>query len=676
MIRSDLSDNLLQMKKEDYDKLCQEIWDHNRRYYIDHAPIISDEEFDHLYKSLEEIEKAHPEWISPVSPTQRVGESLTEGFKTVSHRTPMLSLANTYSREEVDDFISRMHKLVEKKNLSFCCELKMDGVAISATYERGMFVQGITRGDGRKGDDVTTNMRTIPSLPLKLYGDVPNLLEVRGEVFMPIKAFEKLNAQKEKEGETLLANPRNAAAGGLKLLDPREASKRKLSVVFYSISEGSSITMISQYECHAFMQYLGLPTLDYREKCHSVNEIFEFAEKIRALRSKLSYQIDGIVIKLDDIREHIRLGTTGKNPRWAVAYKFAAEQAVTKILDIVVQVGRTGVCTPVAELEPVFVAGSTVSRATLHNQEEVTRKDIRIADIVTIEKGGDVIPKVVSVDFKHRHKESQPWKMPDECPECGTGLVKVPGEVAVRCPNAKTCPGQFLRRIVYFVSKDAMNIENLGVRIIEQLIEKGFVSRPSDIYKLTKNELYQLEGFKDKAVERLFASIEHSRKVSLAQFIKALGIKHVGIETAELLASKAGDINTLGMMTQEQLLHIEGIGNKTAEAIVSYFADPENQEEIKNLQAYGVKPQNVEVKHYTGHLFENKIFVLTGTLAHYTRSTAASLIKERGGKVTDSVSKSTDYVIAGESPGSKFDKAKNLGIRIIEEQEFKKMIDS
>ncbi|HEY4831479.1 MAG TPA: NAD-dependent DNA ligase LigA, partial [Waddliaceae bacterium] len=405
------------MKKEDYDKLCREIWDHNRHYYIEHSPIISDEEFDHLYKRFEEIEKVHPEWITPASPTQRVGESLTAGFKTVHHRTPMLSLANTYSREELGDFISRMHKLVEKMSLAFCCELKMDGVAISAIYENGMFVQGITRGDGKKGDDVTANMRTIPSLPLKLYGDVPKLLEVRGEVFMPIKAFEKLNAQKEKEGETLLANPRNAAAGALKLLDPREASKRKLSVVFYAIGEGSFVQVTSQYESHSLLHDLGLPTLDYREKCHSLDQIFGFAEKIRGHRSKLSYQIDGIVIKLDDIQEHARLGTTGKNPRWAVAYKFAAEQAVTKILDIVVQVGRTGVCTPVAELEPVFVAGSTVSRATLHNQEEVARKDIRVADIVTIEKGGDVIPKVVCVDFKQRRKESKPWKMLEECPE-------------------------------------------------------------------------------------------------------------------------------------------------------------------------------------------------------------------------------------------------------------------
>jgi DNA ligase (NAD+) len=662
------------MKKEDYDKLCHEIWTHNKYYYIEHSPLISDEEFDRLYKRLEEIEKAHPEWITPASPTQRVGESLAEGFKTVSHRTPMLSLANTYNREEVEDFISRMHKLVEKKNLAFSCELKMDGVAISAVYENGVFVQGITRGDGKKGDDVTANMRTIPSLPLKLYGDVPKLLEVRGEVFMSIKAFEKLNAQKKKASGILFANPRNAASGALKLLDPQEASKRKLSVVFYTIGEGSSLPIVSQSESHAFLHYLGLPTLDYNEKCHTLDQIFNFAEKIRSFRSGLSYQIDGIVIKLDDIREQARLGTTGKNPRWAVAYKFAAEQATTKIVDIVVQVGRTGICTPVAELEPVFVAGSTVSRATLHNEEEVVRKDIRIGDMVTIEKGGDVIPKVVSVDFKQRHKRSTSWKMPEDCPECGTHLIKVLGEVAIKCPNATTCPGQFLRKIVYFVTKDGMNIENLGIKIIEQLIGKGFVSRPSDIYKLTKNELYQLEGFKDKSVERLLLSIDKSRKVPLAQFIKALGIKHVGAETAELLARKTGDINTLANMSQEQLENINGIGIKTAEAIVSYFADLENQEEIKNLQVCGVEPQNVEVKYYKDHLFEGKVFVLTGTLREYTRLKATSLIKERGGRITDSINKSTDYLVVGESPGSKLDKAKNLGIRIIEEQEFKKMI--
>lgn len=664
------------MKKEDYENLCKEIWEHNKRYYVDHAPSISDEEFDHLLKKLEKIEKEHPEWISQTSPTQRVGEALTTGFKSVTHSVPMLSLANTYSREEVEDFIKRVHKLVREKDLKFCCELKMDGIAISARYDKGIFVQGVTRGDGKKGDDVTANMRTIPALPLRLYGKVPDSLEVRGEVFMPITAFQKLNQEKEKSGDTLLANPRNAAAGALKLLDPKESAKRQLSVVFYGIADVSDTPIDSQYETHQFLQKLGLPVLDYRAKCTTIEQIFHFAEKIRGLRAHLSYQIDGIVIKLDDIQEHARLGTTGKNPRWAVAYKFAAEQSTTTIQEITVQVGRTGVCTPVAELEPVFLAGSTISRATLHNAEEVKRKDIRVGDTVTIEKGGDVIPKVVTVDVSKRHKGSHPWQMPEKCPECATHLVKIPGEVAVRCPNAAGCPGQQLRKIVYFAGKEAMDIENLGVKVIEHLVEKGFVSRPSDIYKLTAKELYQLEGFKDKSVERLLSSIEKSRKVPLGQFIKALGIKHVGVEIADLLARKAGDVETLSQMTQDQLMQMEGIGEKIAESIVTYFADPENQEEISRLLACGVEQQKVQVKYYAGHQFDGKTLVLTGTLQHYTRSAAASLIKERGGKVTDSVSKSTDFVVAGESPGSKLDKAKKLGIPVLEEPEFEKMINS
>lgn len=662
------------MKKEDYEKLCQEIWEHDKRYYVEHAPTISDEEFDLLFKKLEEIEKIHPEWITPASPTQRVGESLTTGFKTIQHRVPMLSLANTYNREEIEDYVERMVKLVGKKELTFCCELKMDGIAISAAYEDGFFIQGVTRGDGKKGDDVTANMRTIPILPLKLYGHVPKFLEIRGEVFMPIKAFEKLNAQKQSAGEPLFANPRNSAAGALKLLDPAETAKRQLSVVFYAIAECSSEYPHSQYDSQNFLKDLGLPILEYRKRCHYLEEIFGFAEKIRNIRSTLAYQIDGMVIKLDDIREHARLGSTGKNPRWAVAYKFAPEQASTKIIDITVQVGRTGVCTPVAELEPVLVAGSIISRATLHNEEEVQRKDIRIGDRVTIEKGGDVIPKVVSVDLKHRHPGSEPWRMPECCPQCNTHLVKVPGEVAVKCPNARGCPGQFLRRIVHFAGKDAMDIENLGVKIVEQLVDKEFVLRPSDIYKLTEKELYQLEGFKAKAVERLISGIEQSKKVTLPKFIMALGIKHVGAGTADLLAAKAGNIETLSAMTEEQLMQIEGIGSKVAEAIVSYFADLENLDEIEKLISLGVEPQAVEVRQFTGHPFEGKSFVLTGTLQRYTRSAAASIIKERGGKVTDSVSRNLDYLLVGESPGSKLEKAKKLGIRILEEAEFEQMM--
>ncbi len=662
------------MRKDEYEKLCKEIWDHNRFYYVDHAPKISDEEFDKLYKHLEHTEQQHPEWISPHSPTQRVGEALTRGFKSVEHKVPMLSLTNTYSQEEVEDFITRAHKLCGKAHVDYCCELKMDGIAVSAIYENGIFIQGVTRGDGKKGDDVTANMKTIPSLPLKLYGDIPQLLEVRGEVFMPISSFQILNAQKEKEGEVLLANPRNAAAGALKLLDPKETAKRNLSIVFYAIAEMSGNRILSQYESHLFLKKLGLPVVEFRAKCHTVEEIFQFAAKVKESRHSLDYQIDGIVIKIDDIREHSRLGATGKNPRWAVAYKFAAEQATTKILDITVQVGRTGVCTPVAELEPVFLAGSTITRATLHNKDEVQRKDIRIGDVVTIEKGGDVIPKVVVVDASKRQNNSTSWTMPDACPECGTNLVNVEGEVAVKCPNKLECPGQQLLKIVYFAAKDSMDIENLGIKIIEQLMDKKFVSRPSDIYKLNADHLYQLEGFKDKSVQRLLMSIEQSKKVPLPKFIKALGIPHVGVETAELLAKKSGDIETLSKMNIDALMQIDGIGIKIAESIADHFANPENQEEIRRLLEYGVDPQKTSVTHFAGHQFDGKTFVLTGTLEKYTRDTAAALIKERGGKVASMVSKSTHYVLAGDSAGSKLDKAKKLGIPILDETEFEKMI--
>lgn len=664
------------MDKAEYKKLCREVWEHNRKYYVDHAPTISDEEFDSLLKKLEHIEKEHPEWVTPTSPTQRVGEMLTEGFKTVKHRIPMLSLANTYSTQEIEEFIKRIRKLSGKSHIAFSCELKMDGIAVTVRYENGALAQAVTRGDGKKGDDITSNMKTIFSLPLQLYGEnIPEILEVRGEVFMPVAAFEKLNADRETSGEPLFANPRNAASGSLKLLDPGITAKRNLAVVFYAVAEISENHLSSQYQSHHYLRKLGLPTLDYLKKCDTIAEIWDFAEEVRKARSKLPYHIDGIVIKLDDLKEQQRMGNTNKNPRWAVAYKFAAEQAQTRIKAITVQVGRTGVCTPVAELEPVFLAGSTISRATLHNEEEIQRKDIRVGDLATIEKGGDVIPKVVEVDVKARSTNSEPWKMPSHCPSCGSELIKSAGEVAVRCPNTVGCKEQQLRRIVYFTSKQAMDIDNLGEKVVEQLIQRGFVKKPSDIYRLTAMELLQLDGFKSKAVDRVLKGIDQSKNVSLSRFIMALGIKYVGAGTAELLANKAGDIDTLSKMSVEDLLSIEGVGEKVAHEVVDYFANKENQDEIQRFIAAGVQPQKVEIKVFEGHPFSGKTFVLTGTLEKYTRSSASSLIKERGGKVTNSVSKNTDFVLAGDTPGSKKDKAEALGVSILTESEFEKMIN-
>lgn len=661
--------------KHQYDQLCALIWHHNRLYYIEHRPEISDEEYDALYRKLEKLEKEHPEWVNSASPTQRVMESLTEGFKTVAHRIPMLSLANTYSKDEIEEFIKRVQKLHGAKALAFSVELKMDGIAISALYEKGVFVRGVTRGDGREGDDITANMRTIASLPLQLYGEnIPDSMELRGEVFMPRDVFQTLNAQKLEEGEQLWANPRNAAAGALKLLDPREVAERGLSIVFYGVAEESTGHLTKQSQIHPFLRNLGLPTLDYTAYSHSLDEIWEFAEKIRALRSSLQYQIDGIVIKVDELKDQKRLGNTAKNPRWAIAYKFAAEQAVSRIQGITVQVGRTGILTPVAELEPVFLAGSTISRASLYNEEEVQRKDIRVGDLATIEKGGDVIPKVVSVDLAQRPAHTHAWQMPAHCPACGAPVVRVAGEVAVRCSNDKGCIEQKIRRLIYFAGKEAMDIDHMGEKVVIQLVQRGFIKEPSDIFALTEEQVSQLTGFKSKAVNNLLTSIEKAKDVTLARFIMALGIKHVGTGTAELLASKAGSIEQLSRMTEEQLKQIEGIGDKVAQAIVDYFAEPANQQEVKRLLELGIKPQTQKVQQFTGHPFEGKTFVLTGALELYTRSSAAGLIKERGGKVTDSVSKKTDYIVAGDDPGSKLEKGKLLGVKILTEQEFTAML--
>lgn len=663
------------MTFQDYEKLCEEAWHHNRKYFLESSPVISDKAYDLLIEEIKHIEKNHPEWVSSSSPTQRVGELLTHGFKSIEHAVPMLSLANTYSREEIEEFIKRMQKHSEHRKLAFSCELKMDGIAISALYENGVFIRGVTRGDGRKGDDITSNLRTVASLPLRLYGkDIPKVLEVRGEVFMTHATFKRLNQEKAEADEDLWANPRNAAAGSLKLLDPNEVAKRKLSVAFYGIAENSSVRLAGQDMIHSYLSNLGLPILECHARAETLDEIWAFVEKVHQLRPKLPYDIDGVVIKVNDLEEQRQLGNTGKNPRWAIAYKFAAQQAVTKILGITVQVGRTGTLTPVAELEPVFLAGSTIARATLHNEEEVVRKDIRIGDDAVIEKGGDVIPKVVEVNPEKRNENSIPWRMPEVCPSCGTAVVRIPGEVAVRCPNSDSCPEQQLRKMIYFSGKSAMDIDNMGEKVVEQLVTRRFVLKPSDIYRLTEEQLYQLEGFKEKSVKNLIESIQKSKNVSLERFIMALGIKHVGAGTAEMLAKKAGSIESLIQMKFDELINIEGIGEKVATSIVEYFADPENVSGVRSLLALGVAPSQIEAKVFSGHFFNEKSFVLTGTLQGFTRASAAKMIKERGGKISESVSKKTDFVVAGEDPGSKLEKARTLGVRVLNEAEFAELL--
>ncbi len=660
---------------KEYQKLVLELIEHDRHYYDETNPVISDFEYDRLMLLVREYEKEHPGDILANSPAQRVAEAPTIGFQQKAHMMPMMSLANTYSEEEVGDFLKRVYKLLERNDVAFCSELKMDGTAISLRYKKGKLFHALTRGNGKMGDDVTANIKTIPTVPLELLGDdFPDDFEVRGEVYLTLAAFDQINCEREEAGLETFANPRNAAAGSLKLLHPSEVAKRKLHIVCYGMAEGQA-PVKSQEKLHHLLKKWGLPVADFRHihVDQDLKGILHFAEEIHAIRKSLPFEIDGIVVKVNDLSLHQVLGSTGKTPRFAVAYKFAPEQVSTKILDITVQVGRSGILTPVAELEPVFLAGSTISRATLHNQEEVARKDIRIGDVVVIEKGGDVIPKVVEVDLAKRQSQTKPWHMPKCCPICKTDVVHRDGEVAVRCPNP-SCYGQRTRKIAYFASKHAMDIEHMGEKVVQQLVEKGLVSRVSDIYLLTESDLSKLDGFKEKSIQNLLESIERSRKCPLSRLIMGLGIPYVGIETAEALAAEARDVATLLEMKEEELNSIEGIGDKTASAIYAFFQDPENRAEIASLLAHGIHPQKMKAK-MTGHIFSGKIFVLTGALERYSRDEAAALIKERGGKVSGSVSKNTDYVLAGSDPGSKYTKAKELGISILSEEQFQRMCE-
>jgi DNA ligase (NAD+) len=657
----------------EYIDLVEKLIEHDRHYYIENKPMISDYEYDQLLKSIQNWEKKNPNLILDNSPSLRITEAISKGFSHKEHITPMLSLANTYSLDEVEDFINRVYKLLQRKDISFTTELKLDGTAISIRYEKGKLVQAVTRGNGKIGDDVTNNIKTIKSLPLTLEGkNIPDLLEVRGEVFMNIKTFKELNQKREEDGLDIFANPRNAAAGSLKLLDSLEVSKRKLNIILYGIANADDFVS-SQFEVHKFLKSLNLPTSNenHFKLCKSSTEIIDFANKMEKIRDGLLFEIDGIVIKVDDLSTYKKLGFTGKFPRYAAAYKFKPEQEITEIEDIIIQVGRTGILTPVAILKPVFLKGSTISRATLHNQDEIDKKDIRIGDIVTIEKGGDVIPKVVGVDFSKRKIDLKKYKIPNKCPICGEKAMHIENEVAIRCVNT-SCKGKELRKLQFFASKHALDIENLGIRVMEQLFEKGYVKRISDIYSLSKEKLKNLEGFKEKSINNLLESIEKSKDCSLSKFIMGLNIKYIGSETADLLADFSKSIDNLKKITYEELLSIEGIGEKAAGAIVEFFQDKRNLEEIDLLIKYGLKPKVIQSTAKKTLL--DKTFVLTGSLKEYTRDEAKKLLKERGAKVSSSVSKNTDFVLAGEEAGSKLDKAKKLNIKIITEEEFKKML--
>ncbi len=653
--------------KKEIEKLRKEINFHNYKYYVENNPVISDYEFDQLLKKLDEFEKKYPDLITPDSPTQRVGGEPLEGFKTVEHKVAMLSLDNTYNYDELREFDDRVKKNVGQ--VEYVVEPKIDGVGVALLYENGILVRGATRGDGIRGDDVTSNLKTIRSIPLRIMGDKLKNVEVRGEVYMSLKGFKKLNKEQEKKGDPVFANPRNATAGSIRQLDPRIVESRPLDIFIYFISY-SDKEFLTHYEAINSLKEAGFRVNPLIEKVKDIEGVIKYCDKIEKKREFLDYEIDGTVIKVNSFSQQKQLGETSKNPRWAISYKFAAKQSTTKLNDIVIQVGRTGTLTPVAILESVEVGGVKVSRATLHNFDELKRKDIRIGDWVLVERSGDVIPQVVKSISEKRTGKEKKKSIPKKCPVCATEVIRKEGEVAVRCPN-KLCPARLKWRVKYYASRDAMDIDHLGESTIDKLLEKDLIDNIADLYFLKKEDILKLEGFKDKSAQNLLDSIEKSKKQDLSRFIYGLGIRHVGKYAAQLLASKYNSIDELAKAEEEELKEIDGLGEKSAEAIVTFFATDENIKLIERLKDIGVKTKEVKKE---GLPLENKKFVFTGGLTTFTRPEASDLIKQKGGLVASSVSKDIDYVVIGDKPGSKYKKAKKLNLTIINENEFKKLI--
>ena len=660
------------------DWLATRIERHNRLYYAEAAPEISDRDYDRLVEELLGLEKQHPRLARADSPTRRVGEARSLEFPPHTHRIAMMSLDNTYSIEELRAFLQRVRKgLGDDANGAWVVEPKVDGVAITLIYENGKFACGATRGDGSTGDDITTNLRTIRNLPLKLAIE-PRRLEVRGEVYMIRKGFEQINREREAAGLPLFANPRNAAAGSLKQLDPRITAKRPLAVILYAVAEAQGARIEYHHEAIELIRKSGLPGPAKYWKAGSDDEVTKAVGEIDRFRTTLPYDTDGAVIKLDSLAQQAALGATSKSPRWAVAYKFESEKANTRLLDIQIQVGRTGTLTPVAHLEPVRVAGSTVSRATLHNADEIERKDIRIGDVVIVEKAGEVIPAVVGVRKDRRTGREKKFRMPAKCPVCGGDISRVEDEVAARCENLD-CPAQLERRIQHFASRGAMDIEGMGEVLVKQLVGHKLVRGFADLYDLRLQDLENLERMGEKSAANVVEALEASKKRDLWRLVFGLGIRHVGATAARTLAGHFGSMDALAGLTEGELEAIDEIGPVMARSIADFFSKKDNRRVLERLRkaglnfsvqriAYSVQGSPSQIK--------GKTFVLTGTLPVYTREEASELILQAGGKVSSSVSKKTDFVLAGSEAGSKMEKAKALGIQVIDESEFRKLLES
>lgn len=665
---------------KEIEKLREEIRRHEELYYLLDNPEISDAEYDALLEKLQKLEQQHPDQITLDSPTQRVGGRPAEGFSEVVHRRPMLSLDNSYNIDELRAFDQRCRRLAEGRAFDYVAELKIDGLSLALHYENQILMRGVTRGDGRIGEDVTQNARTIRSVPLRLRTkSTPSeiadrsKLEVRGEVFIPRKVFERINAEREEQDEPRFANPRNAAAGAIRQLDPKIVHSRKLEMFAYDLLAGERKSFATHWEALNWLENAGFRVSPERKLCGSIEEVIDFAGKIEARRDDLDYEIDGLVVKVNSTALQDEFGTTNKAPRWAIAYKYAARQATTRVLSIVVQVGRTGALTPVANLEPVSLAGTTVSRATLHNPDEVKRLGVRIGDWVLIEKGGDVIPKVLKVIESKRTGEEKAFRMPKQCPVCGGEISKPEGEVVSRCVAAD-CPAQLKGRLLHFASRRAMRIEGLGESLVDQLVQSGKVRDAGDLYSLTLDDIASLERMAKKSASNLLAQIEGSKQRDLSNLIYALGLRHVGDRTATTLARQFGSLEALSKATVEELDDVPEIGLTVAESVRDWFDDEGNIELCKCLEVAGVRTKMERTSETTDETFAGKLFVLTGTLAAYTRDEARAAIESRGGRVTSSVSKKTDYVVAGEEAGSKLDKATVLGVTVIDETAFKEML--
>lgn len=653
--------NEIEQRIAELNKLLHE---YGHAYYVLDKPVVADSVYDQLLHELLALEEANPSLIYPDSPTQRVGGAVVEGFKKVTHDYPMLSLSNAFNEEDLREFDRKVRQAIGDK-FSYVCELKIDGLAISLKYENGVFVQGATRGDGVVGEEITTNLKTIRAIPLRL--KEPITIEVRGEAYMPKKSFEKLNAQRTENGEELFANPRNAAAGSLRQLDPKIAASRQLSTFIYAIGgDGEAYGIDGHAEMLDYLEGLGFPSNKERQRCSTIEAVLAFIEEWTENRPNLAYEIDGIVIKVDRYAQQDELGYTAKSPRWAIAYKFPAEEVVTTLLDIDLTVGRTGVVTPTAILAPVQVAGTTVQRASLHNEDLIRDKDIRLGDTVIIRKAGDIIPQVVGVLVEQRPEDSVPFVMPKNCPVCDSELIRIEGEVALRCINP-ACFAQIAESIKYFVSRNAMNIDGLGDKVVEQLLRADLIHDVSDLYHLTVEQLVELERMGEKSATNLVNAIQASKENSMERLLIGLGIRHVGEKAAKIVSEEFGTMEAVMTATEEQLVAIHEIGDKMASSLVEYFSNEDARVVIGRLAEVGVnmtyKGKKIEVA-VGDNPFAGKTIVLTGKLEQLTRNEAKAKIEELGGIVTGSVSKKTDLVIAGAEAGSKLTKAEQLGIEV------------